>query len=361
MPHLAGFRRRARGRLEMTISVAERDIDAARRLHHLAIWWNESQPIDCFGDRHMSDLIILIADHRPEVSFARQLHGFHPETRRENSIQRRWRTAALQMAKNAAARFFTGASGDLTRHELGNSAEPKFAAFHVLFHLFAMFWPRAFCDDYDRTQITGRLARLDHARDFVEVEWDFGNQDNIGAAGDAAVQCDPAGVAPHYFDHHDAPMTDRRGVQSIERVHHHIDRRIKSEGRRCCFKIVVDGLRDSDAIDTGFLQLLSGHHRPVAAHNDQRLYPKLIEDLFGPGNDFRRHNRPVPCADFRDKMTAIGSPDNRAAEGHDPVDALPIENNMIAGWKKSFESVAKTNDLPTVFLRSEHNSAENSV
>jgi hypothetical protein len=34
---------------------------------------------------------------------------------------------------------------------------------------------------------------------------------------------------------------------------------------------------------------------------------------------------------------------------------------MIAGWKESFKSVAKTNDLPTVLLRCEHNSAENSV
>src|SRR4030095_4141558 len=109
------------GRLEMTPSVAERDIDAAGRLHHLAIWWNESQPVDCFGDRHMSDLIILIADHRPEVSFARQLHGFHSETRRENSIQRRRRTAALQMTQNAAARFFTSAFGNLARDKLPDS------------------------------------------------------------------------------------------------------------------------------------------------------------------------------------------------------------------------------------------------
>jgi hypothetical protein len=34
---------------------------------------------------------------------------------------------------------------------------------------------------------------------------------------------------------------------------------------------------------------------------------------------------------------------------------------MIAGWKKSFESVAKTNDLPTVFFRCKDNSAQNGV
>jgi len=54
----------------------------------------------------------------------------------------------------------------------------------------------------------------------------------------------------HHLDNHDAPVTDRRGVQSIERVHHHIDRRIESEGRRCCLKIVIDCLRTPITIDT---------------------------------------------------------------------------------------------------------------
>ena len=309
----------------------------------------------------MTHLIILIADHRSKVSFARQLHRFHSETGSENSIQRCWRAAALQMPENAAARFFASALGDLTRDEFPDSAKPKFAAFYVLFHLFAMFWPRTFCDDYDGTEVTSRLARLDRARDFVEVEWNFGNQDNIGAPGDAAMQCYPAGVTSHYFDNHNAPVTDRRGVQSIERVHHHVDRGIESKRRRCRFEVVIDGLRDSDAIDTGFLQLLCRDQRPVAADNDQCLYAKLVQDLFGARNDFFGHNRSIPRADFRDKMTAISCPDNRAAQRHDSTNALPIENDMITRWKKTFESVAKTNDLPTVFFRCEHNSAENSV
>jgi hypothetical protein len=60
-------------------------------------------------------------------------------------------------------------------------------------------------------------------------------------------------------------------------------------------------------------------------------------------------------------MAAIRCPDNRAAQSHDSTNALPIENDMVARWKKSFESVAKTNNLPTVFVRCKHNSAENSV
>src|SRR4029079_4542567 len=183
------------------------------------------------------------------------------------------------MPENATARFFSSAFGNLARDDFTDSAKAKFAAFHVAFDLFAMFWSRTFSDHNNTPQISSRLTRFDHARDFVEIEWNFGNQNNIGAACDAAVQRDPAGVATHYFDHHDSPVTRRRGVHPIERVHYDCDSRIESERRRSGFDIVVDCLRNANAINAGFLQLLRGHHRPIATDNDQRLYMKLIQYL----------------------------------------------------------------------------------
>ena len=81
----------------------------------------------------------------------------------------------------------------------------------------------------------------------------------------------------------------------------------------------------------------------------------------GARNYVRRHNGPIAGAHFGDEMTPVGGADNCAAERHDSVDALPIENDVIARRKKPFESVAKTDDLPTEFFRSEHNSAQHRV
>src|SRR5439155_1061840 len=153
----------------------------------------------------------------------------------------------------------------------------------------------------------GRLARLDYARDLVVIEWNFGNQNGVGAAGDTAVQCDPSGVAPHHFDNHDPPVTCRSGVHSIERIHHNIDSGIESERRCCRFEIVVDGLRDTDAIDAGLLQLLRRHHRPIAANDDQCSHMKLLQDFLGARNYVRRHNGPIACAHFGDEMTPVGA------------------------------------------------------
>src|SRR6185312_1605975 len=133
------------------------------------------------------------------------------------------------MPKNDAACLLPSALCNLVRNDFTDPAKAKFAAFHIAFDLFAMFWSRTFSDHNNTPQIASRLTRFDHARDFVEIEWNFGNQNNIGAACDAAVQRDPAGVATHYFDHHDAPVTGRRGVHPIERVHYDCDSGIESE------------------------------------------------------------------------------------------------------------------------------------
>src|SRR6266516_8142974 len=258
------------------------------------------------------------------------------------------------MAENAAARFFSSAFCNLARHDFPDSAETKFAAFHVALYLFAVFWSRAFSDHNNCSQIASRLARLDHAGDLVEIEWDFRNQNNIRSSSNAAVQRNPAGMAAHYFDHHDSPVTGRRCMNPIECVHYDSDSRIESECCRSGLEIVVDGLGDADAIDDSFLQLLRRDHRTITADNDQRPYLKLIQYLLRACNDVFRDNRPIASTDFGNEMAAIRRADDRAAQRHDPVNALAIEDNMIAGRKKSFESVTKTNYFPPEFLRRQY-------
>ena len=50
-------------------SIAETDLDVAGGLNHLAIRRDQPQTIDRVGDGDVADLIVLIADHRSEVSF----------------------------------------------------------------------------------------------------------------------------------------------------------------------------------------------------------------------------------------------------------------------------------------------------
>ena len=95
------------------------------------------------------------------------------------------------------------------------------------------------------------------------------------------MQRDPARVASHHFDHHDALVAGGGRVQPIDRIHHHRHRRIESErhGRR--FQIVIDRFRNADAIDAGFLQLQRRGHGAVASDDDERLDAELVQHLSG--------------------------------------------------------------------------------
>ena len=206
--------------LQRSTSIAERDIDVARGLHHFAVRGDVSQAIHRIGDRNVSNLIILIADHRTEVPFIRQLNRFDTKTRAQSSVQRSWRAAALQMSEHTRSRFFSSSFGNFARNHIPDPTEPKFAAVDVAFDLLTIFWTRAFSDDDERAEPARSVAFFYRVRNFSVIERDLGNQNNIGPAGNSAMKRNPTGVAPHHFNNHHALVTRCRGMQTIERIHH---------------------------------------------------------------------------------------------------------------------------------------------
>src|SRR3984893_14772426 len=50
-------------------SIAERNLNVAGGLHHFAVGRNQTQAIHGIGDWNVLDLIVLIAEHRSEMSF----------------------------------------------------------------------------------------------------------------------------------------------------------------------------------------------------------------------------------------------------------------------------------------------------
>src|ERR1043166_5389351 len=79
-------------------SVTEGNVDVSRGLHQFAIRWDKFQPIDCFGDRHMTHLVVLITHHGSKVPLVSQLDSLDAEPCCENSVERCRRAAPLEMA-----------------------------------------------------------------------------------------------------------------------------------------------------------------------------------------------------------------------------------------------------------------------
>ena len=118
-----------------------------------------------------------------------------------------------------------------------------------------------------------------HCGDLLEVVGNLRNQDDVGAAGHAAVQRNPAGVAAHHLDDHDAAMRFGRRVQPIDRVGGEADRRVEAETARRADDVVVDRLRHADERDALLVELVRDRQRAVAADADERVELHLLEHL----------------------------------------------------------------------------------
>ena len=74
----------------------------------------------------------------------------------------------------------------------------------------------------------------------------LGDQDHVGAAGDAADDRDPARVPAHHLEHHHAVVRLGGRVQPVDRLGADVDRGVEAEGVVGAREVVVDRLRDAD-------------------------------------------------------------------------------------------------------------------
>src|SRR5947207_984643 len=117
------------------------------------------------------------------------------------------------MPKHAGTCFISGPLGDLTSNDVSNAAQLKFTALDIALDLLTVFRAGALSDDDERIERARSVAFLYRSGDLVVIERDLGNQNDIRAAGDAAVESDPAGVPAHDFDDHHAFVACGGGVQ----------------------------------------------------------------------------------------------------------------------------------------------------
>ena len=143
----------------------------------------------------------------------------------------------------------------------------------------AVLGARALGDDDDAVAPAGGVAALDALDDAVDVVRDLGQQDDVGVAGDARVHRDPARVAAHHLDDHDALVRLGGGVQAIDRLGGDGDRGVEAERRLRARQIVVDRLRDADDRHPLLEEAGRDPERAVAADRDQRV----AADLAGTG------------------------------------------------------------------------------
>ena len=195
----------------------------------------------------------------------------------------------------------------------------------------------AFRDDDDAEARAPSIALQQALGHQGDVERDLGNENRVGAAGDAGVKRDPAGVAPHHFGHHDPAVRLRRRVQPVDGIGGEGDRGIEAETVGRADDVVVDGLRDADQRDAAFVELVSDRERAIAADDDERVERHPVEHLdhaigVVPGA-FGRADR------MGERVAAVGRAEDGAAEPQDAGHIPRRQRPRTPGLDEAVEAV----------------------
>ncbi len=114
----------------------------------------------------------------------------------------------------------------------------------------------------------------------VQVEGDLGDEDGVGAPGDARVQGDPAGVAAHHLHHHHPLVALGGAVQAVQALGGERHGGVEAERGEGLVQVVVDGLGHPHHPQPLLRQGVGDGQGAVAAHRDQGVQ-------FPPGEEFQ--------------------------------------------------------------------------
>ena len=207
-----------------------------------------------------------------------EVRRLEAEARREDAVARGGGAAALDVPEHGHARLVPGPALDLLAEPLADAAlrEQPVPELVDLALVLGARQLAALADDDDREVLAARVPPLDLVAHLVEVDRPLRDQDHVGAAGDAAVHGDPAGVAAHHLDDHDAVVRLGGRVQPVDRLGADRDRGVEAERVVGAREVVVDRLRDPDhrcievRVEPG-----SDAERVLAADRDERI--ELLE------------------------------------------------------------------------------------
>src|SRR5208282_2320158 len=186
-----------------------------------------------------------------ELAAVHHVDGSQSVARSQNAVVSGWGTAALNVAEHYRPRFKASALFDLARQRQADSAQPGMpeVVAIILSSPTVLLVPIgklcAFGRDNDAEISSARVALPDQFGNLINIEWNFRDQDYIGAAGDPAIGRDPARGSAHHFYHDHTIVRLCRRMDTIDGFGCDIDRRVEAKGEVGAGQIIVDRLRDT--------------------------------------------------------------------------------------------------------------------
>ena len=160
--------------------------------------------------------------------------------------------AALDMARNDGTRFNADHFLKLLRKASGNAVEMGLCAVFRPLFLFHPCFLNGHCalgNGDDREILACFGTALDGFGNGFEVVRNFGQKNDIGAAGESGVKGQPAGLISHDFDHHASAVAGGGGVNAVDDIRGDVDGGMEAESDIRSPDIIVDCFRQTDDIE----------------------------------------------------------------------------------------------------------------
>ena len=147
----------------------------------------------------------------------------------------------------------------------------------------------AFRYDDDAVALACVVHLLDLLAHRVDVELDLRDEDELSAACDAGHHGQPAGVAAHDLNEHDAAMCRSRIAQLVDGIDDRVGRRVAANRVVHAPDIVVDRARQADDWQARLLrEQRAACQTAIAADDDEAFNPTLHEVFIALATAFRR-------------------------------------------------------------------------
>src|SRR5581483_2910565 len=251
----------------------------SRRSRRRWIWpWSQflRRGQQAFAGRRLrrcrDDLAAAQRHHLAVLFLGNEFHGSRAEAGAQQAIEWRGRAAALHVTKHSYANFLLRAAPEHVSNQVANRTGARGGAPLDL----ELGPPLGGHDNtlghaHDGEGLPAALAALDEVADILEFERDFGDEDDVGAAGDAGFERDPAGIAAHNFHHHDAVMRLSGGEELVNGLNTGVQRGIEAEGDIGGGEVVVNGLGNAYDVQPLLEEVEGNRLGAVAAHHDDSV------------------------------------------------------------------------------------------
>ena len=341
--------------------VAEGDFDGAGVFHQLAGGIDAAHFVDGIGDGDGAGGMVFVAHHEAEFSFFEELDGFDAEAGAEDAVEHGGGASALEVAKDAGADFLSGAVADFASNDFGNASEAVFAGGGLESADFAVPRFRSLGDDNHGALGAFLFAAQDFCCHFGKLKGNFRDENDVSTSCQTAVEGDPACVAAHDFDYHDALVTGGGGVQAVEGTGHAFDGGVEAECHVGGLKVVVDGLWNSDNRQARVVHLECGIQGSVAADDDEAVEIQRLECLPCFSEHLGRYEGALATIAARNELAFVDGAEEGASEVHDACGGTAVQHDMGCGLEETFKAILKSDQLPAEFFGGAAGGAEHGV